>query len=162
LLRWIALFDRVTRVVSAVHLLKYPVGLQYTPISEKFGLNGPVGIFLEPGQSERVKGIFDEKTLGILQKISDEDSNAIAQAEWVNQHPDLTEEEFEQQVFESDKSSIEMEGWASWSKFEAEELQRLKTNNSEFYNKHLERFELLRAWAKERNLFSEIPRGENL
>ena len=41
-LRWLQLMERVIEVVAMFHVLKYPVGLQETPLGNKFGLNGPM------------------------------------------------------------------------------------------------------------------------
>ena len=91
----------------ALHLLKYPVGLQYIPIDQKFGLDKPIGGFLNPWQVEQIKKIFDIKVLKVLQKISDEDELATTLAGEINRRPDITEKEFAKQIEEDDKWQIE-------------------------------------------------------
>src|SRR5260221_1400887 len=51
---WVHSLQKVIRLVMILHILKYPVAYQYTPIDEKFGLNSTVEGFLNPQQVERV------------------------------------------------------------------------------------------------------------
>ncbi len=148
-IKWFKLFKRVVKVVSIVHILKYPVALQETPREEKFGINGPIGLFIEPGQSDQLKNIFDENTLSLLQKISSEDENTKYLLEWFNSHPDLTEEQFMQQLYEFDQFLIETNGWNSWSVNEFEMIRRAKEKDPEFYERQMKKMEALEKWAKE-------------
>jgi len=43
--KWLGLTKEVVEIVTTFHILKYPVGLQDTPIWEKFGINIPAGGF---------------------------------------------------------------------------------------------------------------------
>src|SRR6185312_16192759 len=71
--RWLELLSEVVEIVATFHLLKYPVGLQATPLEDKFGLNGPVGGFLRPDQLDLLKQILPPEVLVDLQQISDSD-----------------------------------------------------------------------------------------
>jgi len=53
---------------------------------------------LQPSQTERIKKLIQKLMLGVLQKISDNDPDAIAMTKWVSDQPDLTEEEFLSQI----------------------------------------------------------------
>lgn len=132
-IKWFNFFKQTVRIVVELHLLKYPVGLQFTPIEEKFGLNGPVGGFLNPYQVEQIKKIFDDKTLKVLQKISNEDESAIALAEEINRRPDITEEEFAKQLEENDKWQIEGMGFKNWLRNEKVLIKHLKNTNPQEY-----------------------------
>ena len=101
--RWAELALDVVRLVAAAHLLKYPVGLQHTPVEEKFGFNGPMGGFLNPYQADQLRSIFDAGDLATLQAISDADPDARALAEEFARRPDITRRELEQQVADWDK-----------------------------------------------------------
>ena len=87
-----------------IHILKYPVAIQYTPLEQKFGINGPYGTFLDIDQSEHVKSILDPNELIILQQISDNNENAKLLVEWVNSHPDISDEEFKKQLLDFEDS----------------------------------------------------------
>jgi len=106
-LRWLQLMERVIEVVAMFHVLKYPVGLQETPLGNKFGLNGPMGGFLDLHQVDRIKRIISQDLLADLQDISNHDPNAVSMAAWVNGKPDITPEEFAAQIEKQDQKSIQ-------------------------------------------------------
>lgn len=108
LLNWIEYMIKVVKFVVIIHILKYPVALQYTPLDQKFGLNGPAGGFLEPRQSEAIKQFFDGNILKTLQAISDSDDEAIGMTQWINEQPDIIEEEMEAQVEKFEKTHKNM------------------------------------------------------
>ncbi|MBX7045776.1 MAG: hypothetical protein K1X86_08050 [Ignavibacteria bacterium] len=107
-LKWCDYFKRIVKILVLVHILKYPVALQNTPLYQKFGLNEPFGGFIDEGQAETLRSIFNFEELQILRKISDEDENAKQLAEWVNSRPNISEEELEKQFEEFDKFMDEM------------------------------------------------------
>jgi hypothetical protein len=100
---WVTSMEEVVQFLLTVHILKYPVALQHTPIEQKFGINGPYGGFLDVHQSDQVKKVLPEQELTILQRISDNDSNARTLADWVNSNPDISEEDFKKQLTEFDE-----------------------------------------------------------
>lgn len=108
---WAEMLFSVVRLVVAIHLLKYPVGLQDTPIEQKYGLNGPVGGFLNPWQADQMRALFNEKDRNILQEISDDDEEACILAAAINELPDISEEELEKQMLDFDKYVIENKGF---------------------------------------------------
>ncbi len=152
---WARSLQEVIRLVMMLHILKYPVAYQYTPVDEKFGLNSPIGGFLNPHQVERVKEIFDEKTNTLLQTISDADPEAIEVAKWVNSHPDITEEEYEQQAIDFDKQMIlhYKGGFPKWLEEEKKILDVYDQHNVPEAKARLEkRIALLTQWAIEEGL----------
>lgn len=104
LVKWSELMHRVTKFVVTLHILKYPVALQYTSIEQKFGINGPAGGFFEPYQAEKIRHFFDKDVLTTLQEISDNDPEAIERAKWVNEQPDITDEDLQKQMREFEKT----------------------------------------------------------
>ncbi|SRR6266516_138307 len=152
---WLQSLQKVIRLVMILHILKYPVAYQYTPIDEKFGLNGPVGGFLNPQQVQRVKEIFDEKTNTLLQKISDADPEAIELAHWVHSFPDITEEEFEQQSIDHDKQLIPhyVGGFPKWLEYQKQILDIYDQQNIPEAKARLEKhIAIITQWAIEEGL----------
>lgn len=154
LVKWLGLMKDVVETVTIFHVLKYPLGLQCTPIEDKFGLNGPMGSFLEPCQVRRIKKIISEKLLGDLQEISDNDPDTIEAVKWVNSQPDISETEFRTQIEKQDKNWIEMQGFDQWLRNEKKLYANLRKNNPERYDEKKKYFKRLRAWAKENNFLS--------
>ena len=136
--------------LAALFLCKYPVGLHYTPVDDKFGLNGPLGTFLNPYQVRQIKEVVDPEVLSFLEPLCLEDPEAIQLAEWVNQHSDITQEELNEQADQMDKERILRWGYRTWyRKIGATEHStdpELKT----FVERRLERLE---NWAKENGCY---------
>lgn len=150
-LEWLSVTKNVIRTIVALHLLKYSVALQYTPMDEKFGLNGPMGGFLNPFQADRIRGVFDKDTLAVLQKISDDDPEAISLAEWVNSKADIKDEEFKQQIEEHDRAMIKGGGFARWLKNEKTLYNYLKKDSVEYREKQ-EYIKKMKLWAEDKKL----------
>jgi hypothetical protein len=149
LTKWLELTQRVVEIISIFHVLKYPVGLQYTPIEEKFGLNGPMGGFIEPHQVERIKEIISKEMLADLQEISDNDPDVIEVIKWINDQPDITETEFRAQIERQDKQFIEMQGYDLWIRNERKLYKSIQKNNPKLFEEKKIYFKKLKLWAKE-------------
>ncbi len=96
-------FSQVVTYVVITLLLKYPVGMQGLPLTEKFGLNSPAGGFLEPHQVYYITSIINEDERDFLQALSDSDSDVKKIVEHFTSLPDLSDEEWNRQKEEFDK-----------------------------------------------------------
>lgn len=103
LLSWIEFVIKVVKHVVIVHVLKYPVALQHTSVEQKFGLNGPAGLFLEPYQSEKIKHFLDSDILKTLQEISDNDPEAQSLRKWIEQQSDISQDKLQEQINDFEK-----------------------------------------------------------
>lgn len=79
-------------------LLKYPIGLQPIPLSQKFGLNGPMGGFLESHDVKLISSIIKPEEKKFLKELSDKDSEVMDIVNFFKELPNLTEEEWEKQI----------------------------------------------------------------
>jgi len=152
---WLVLLKDVIKLVMILHILKYPLAYQYTPIDEKFGLNPPAGGFLNPTQADHVREIFDENTNLLLQQISDSDDDAKQAAEWVNNMPDITEEQIDQQLIKQDQENIKhwVGGFSKWLEQEEKILQmEIKSKNTKAIKSTKKHIERMTAWAKKEGL----------
>ena len=57
-----------------------------------------VHLIQESPLDETIKEILGSEELKLLQKISDQDENAKTLSQWVNSHPDITDEEYKKQI----------------------------------------------------------------
>ncbi|MDQ1122073.1 hypothetical protein [Microbacterium trichothecenolyticum] len=112
--RWVEMAERVVRGVTALHLMKYPIGLQVTPLSEKFGLNPPAGGFVEPAVRDRFRDYLDPDMRDRLQLQSDDDPAAVAMREQIDAMPDLTEDDWRDHLRAQDQFLIEGMGYEAW------------------------------------------------
>ena len=154
-LKWLDVMIKVLSLVVTFHILKYPLALQNTPLYKKFGLNPPAGGFLEPNQVDNFKKILSSEWIVALQQISDNDSDAVGKAEWVNTLPDINESEIEEQIEREEKRWIEMQGFERWEKDQDTHLKYLKEQFPSEYESELLRIDKIKIWAKENNLLSK-------
>ena len=106
--------EEIITILIMLFLLKYPIGMHFTPIDDKFGLNAPIGTFLQPDQAGLIKRVIPDRELRILEEICLNDPSALELAKWVNSQPDLSAEEWERQVREEDKREISEFGFSKW------------------------------------------------
>ena len=156
--KWAKLAFEVVRLITTVHLLKYPVGLQETAIDRKFGLNPPMGGLLNPWQTDRLRSLFSSDDLGTLQTISDNDPEARKLAEEIAAMPDLTTEQRELQELQWAKRVIENQGFESWFQM-CLRFDELAGADPEPHRGLREMAEGLGAWAAERGLLEHGRQG---
>ena len=101
-------FFKVVDIVVIAYVLKYPVALQSTPLYQKFGLDYPVGLCLDTDQSTALRKFLDKDVLKTLQTISDSDVEAVELAQQINDRPDLSPEQLQQQMDEFYKEHPEI------------------------------------------------------
>ncbi|MCJ7458665.1 MAG: hypothetical protein MUP17_06720 [candidate division Zixibacteria bacterium] len=84
-------------------LLKYPIGMQPLPVVEKFGLNIPMGGFLEGDQVDIVTSVIKPEEKVFLKNLSDGDPDVRQIVEYFESLSDLSEEDWKRQIEEFDK-----------------------------------------------------------
>lgn len=152
---WQQKLEEVGRVVLAVQLMKYPVGLQVTPLSAKFGLNPPAGGFVEPFVRDRFREYLDPDVRDRLQQISDNDEDALARAAWANNRPDVTEEEWREMAEQHDRFTIMTSSYETWEETDDALARGLGTESTaEELAQRAEYRARLRAWAEEEGLLT--------
>jgi len=154
-LKWFIYMVNVVEIIIIFHILKYPVGLQNTPIEKKFGINGPMGGLLQPFERDAIKKFLSKNVLKELQKISNNDPDAIAIAKWVNDRPNIRKAELSAQIEKDDKCWIEMEGFEGWVKNQKKWYKPLAKSNPDSYRDKLKYFKKLKVWAKENGCLSK-------
>lgn len=101
--RYCDLMFSVTKDLIVVLLLKHPLGMQRLPLDEKFGMDGPVGGFLQDHEVEFITSIIQPNERDLLQELSDNDVNVQKTVEFINNLPDLTDEQWKKQSQEWDE-----------------------------------------------------------
>jgi hypothetical protein len=95
--RYCRLMRSTVECLCTMLLIKYPIGMQPAPLDEKFGLNGPIGGFLQEYQHETIFPMIPKAKLVFLKQQSDEDSSVREAIEYLQSLPDITHEELERQ-----------------------------------------------------------------
>jgi len=101
--RYCDLMFSVTKDLIVVLLLKYPLGMQRLPLDEKFGMDGPIGGFLQDHEVGFITSIIQPDERDLLQKLSDDDVNVQQTVEYIRNLPDLTDEQWKKQSQEWDE-----------------------------------------------------------
>ncbi|MHB8618974.1 MAG: hypothetical protein ACYDAG_05265 [Chloroflexota bacterium] len=94
--------------VIVVAMLKYPVGMQPLPLTEKYGLNGPVGGFLEHHQVDLLTSFIAPEERKFLLGLSDGDPSVQQIIAHFESMPDLSEAEWQQQMRDFDERNPEL------------------------------------------------------
>jgi hypothetical protein len=110
---------KAVRLAGMGFAVNFPMSFQPLPLFDKFAFNQPAGGFLDDGQAESVRGIFQENISRELSAICLSNDDARSLAEGVKSIPDLSDEE----VFASLKKTLESDEFINSRK---EILQMIK------------------------------------
>ncbi|MAT41678.1 MAG: hypothetical protein CL609_05000 [Anaerolineaceae bacterium] len=108
--RYCDLMFSVVNDIIVVSLLKYPLGMQDLPLDEKYGMNGPVGGFLQDYEVGFIKSLLEPNERDVLQELSDNDIKVQQTIDFMNNLPDLTEEQWKAQFEEWNKFMKDHDG----------------------------------------------------
>lgn len=148
---WFGAFDEVVKVLSILHLIKYPLGIIKFDYYKKFGIDTPMFGGLQAFEIERIKRLISEEEFEQIEVIAQNDQTVKEIVEHISQLPDMTEDEREQQIIDFDKEMIHRQGLESWLKNE-EFIVRISKNDE----KYQERIRYLMNWAKENSFEKPI------
>lgn len=148
---WFGAFEEVVKVLSILHLIKYPIGVIRFDYHKKFGIDTPMFGGLQEFKIEWIKKLISKEEFNQIEMIAQNDETVKEILEWISQLPDMSEDEREQQIIDWDKETIYRQGLESWLKNEKFIFE--KSENNEKYQK---RFAYLTHWAKENNFEKPI------
>lgn len=100
-----ALLLRAIRLTSAGFVVNFPMSLHPLPLFNKFAFSPPAGGFLDDGQVDDIKSIFQDDVAIKLSEISLSNEDSVSLVEGIKSMPDLTEQE----VLDSFKKVLESE-----------------------------------------------------
>ena len=163
--QWLDLAERVVKIVIAVHILQYPVGLQDIDLFGKFGLNPPMGGFLGSSDQGLIREFLDKEVLVTLQSISDSDPDATLLAQQIHELPDITKDQIRVQEENFEKPSIQSHpsGYKGWIKYRKKISKSERREIPKEYKVKARRWKKLKKWAKENGCFerSHFASGNN-
>lgn len=146
--KWLKSYADIISIVSTLHLLKYPVSVIRFDYSKKFGIDIPSFGGLEEYNIDKIASILPDQYLEDIERIAKEDPTTQHILEEVSSIPDMTEDQVEEQIINSDKFSIEHgAGFTKW--FENQEKLLKLFGQNEFSDKMKTRIKLLKIWATE-------------
>lgn len=92
--------DKLFEVVSsliALFLIEFPIGMHGLPLERKFGLNSPIGGFLESYQVDTIKLILPPEWVKYLEDICKKDRKTQELIKSIESLPDITDEAMKEQ-----------------------------------------------------------------
>jgi hypothetical protein len=150
---WVQRLTEAVQFVLAIHLMKYPVGLQVTPLSEKFGLNPPAGGLVEPHLREMYRAFLEPQMRDRLQSLSDGDAEAVGVRDWVESLPTLSDEDWRHELLKHDRQSIESGGYEMWARHRDSVDEHLEGRLTDAERQERQAYrEDLRQWAEQEGL----------
>lgn len=158
LIKWLKIYEEIVIIIVTLHLLKYPIGVLEYDWSKKCGIDNPFPV-LEKFEIESISNFLPKDYTEAIKKIADNDQFTQDLYKHIQEIPDMTVDQKEEQILSFDKMSIEHhpEGFTGWEK---QEKKSLKLYNEKTEKKVLERIEILRKWAIENNMMK--PQVERL
>lgn len=147
---WSEALQEVLVLIATLHILKYPMSLVEYDYSKKFGIHIPSFPHLQQLPRERLKKMFQHNYFEKLELISRNDNETKSFIDWIESHPDLTEEDIEKQIVDADKSMIENQGIEDYKRqqlllYQSESIEDLP-------DKIKNRVLMLEEWATENNV----------
>lgn len=109
--KWVIAFEEIVIVIITLHMLKYPTTIADFDYEKKFGIDIPAFPHIRTGGLDRVKEFLPEDYFNLIKEISEKDDEVIQFKAWINEHPDITEEQVEAQLVEQAKRHIENGGY---------------------------------------------------
>ena len=138
---WLESYREVIKILTLLHLIKYPIGVVEFEWSNKFGIDKPMFGGLEVHQIQQIANLIGNEDFSRIKELAHKDHNVTEIMEWIENLPDLTEKELEDQIIHFDKDMIENMGLNDWLKMEEK--------SQPWSKKVQERVNSLVQWAKE-------------
>jgi hypothetical protein len=148
---WFGAFEEVVKVLSILHLIKYPLGVIKLDYHQKFGIDTPMFGGLQESQIERIRKLVSKEEFEQIEFIAQNDETVKEILKWISKLPNMSEDEREQQIIDFDKETIYREGLESWLKNE-EFIVRISKNDE----KYQKRIRYLMNWAKKNSFEKPI------
>ncbi len=142
---WLSAFEEIVKILSILHLIKYPIGVIKFDYNRKFGIDVPGFGGLDQFQIERIESIVGKKIFAILELIAKNDQEVKKIMKYIKELPDMTKKQVEEQVINFDKEMIKSQGLKIWLRNEESLLKNLK---GEERQRLKNRLKYLTNWAK--------------
>lgn len=146
---WIKNFKDIVRILEILHLLKFPtLNIRFSTdfLLSKFGTfdSIPQFGFGFGDEMNNLSSFIPQNQLSFINDMANSDEEVIEIKKWINELPDLTEEEIESKILDNQKRNIESCGFENWS------------SNTTIYDSRItsDMIIKLREWSKSKNLMT--------
>ncbi len=142
---WFDAFSEVIRVLTILHLVKYPLGVIKYDYERKFGIDKPMLGGLEPFEIDQVEEVIGKEEFEAIEAIAQDDETVQGLLGWISNLPDMTEDDLRNQTIEFDKYMIESQGLEKW----LEQERAIQSDRLQIDETYKRRVEYLIQWAKD-------------
>lgn len=98
LIEFIEMAEQCCEALAITLAIQHPIVLIPLPMDDKFGLNPPLYGFLQGYDVDCLKSFISPQRLHWLEAFATNDSDTQGLREWVESQPDLTEEQWQEQI----------------------------------------------------------------
>jgi hypothetical protein len=144
--KWVDAYEEIIKILSILHLIKYPVGVIRFDYSAKFGIDIPGFGGLDELEVDRLEKIIGEDAFASIQLIADSDATVQDLIIWIKSLANISEAKVQNQMIENDKSFILGMGFDNWVSMMKPIVDQFSDHERELYE---QRVEHLRPWAKD-------------
>lgn len=110
ILLWLSTYEEIIVIVTTLHLLKYPTGLIKYDYSRKFGIDIPTFSHLQSHEIDRLEKCLPGDFFKLLNDISNKHPETVEFLDWIESHPEMSEEDVENQIIKMDERHSERQG----------------------------------------------------
>ncbi len=153
--------DIALQAILWLYYVNFPMLFQKTRAINKFGFNGPVGLFADEQNVHIVKKTLSESDYKEFKNYSDNHEQVVRLLEWLNSMDDLSEQEILDTWNEEDgKISSVLEGYAKkMAKIRAmRELLALKIDKIKFPEISDDKIKKMLDYKSWKNIYKQITR----
>ena len=144
--RWLNAYGKVIKLITTLHMLKYPVSTIRYDWYEKVGFDNPFPV-CDPYIVNRLENTIGSLYFNEIARLAESDKETQNLMAYINQMPYLTESEQEEKILQYDKTMIECSnGFEVWKE---SELKLYASACDEKKLKVAKRIAKLEIWARE-------------
>ncbi len=148
---WIDSFTEISIITTTIFLLRYPIGIIKYNWYKKCGVDNPYPV-LDEYEINIIEKILPNNYINKIIEISRNDKDTQELYGYIDNLPDMTEKDVEEQIINLDKMEIEGGiGFIEWEKKERKRMEQYSENEKKIVNKRIEK---IKIWAEENNLMN--------
>lgn len=145
-IEWWRMACAVAKTIVLVHVIRYPLAITKLNLDLKFGIDIPLGYFLDDGHVDMVRKILPDDRLKFIEGLLAGDEFSQNVIKDIASMPDMTKTQLKEQSLGLNKSFVShsqtgYEGWfdAHWSFY--------KNQDKKVQNEFLDEAKILKEWA---------------
>jgi hypothetical protein len=150
--KWVGCFKEIVIIITSLHVLKYPTAMIKYDYSKKFGIDIPSFSHFREHELESFEKLLSKNEYDFLRTECIKHPDVIDFLYYVENLPEMTNDDVDKQIMALDKYSIEAIGYERY--LEKEIATSKVLGSSDFHPRQKIRHKKLKSWAKKNNFLS--------